>query len=350
MLTKTKVLIFSTVISFSINTYAGVSDNAFALIVAPLINQNLSTFSPVPPDAAAGYQSNGCINGGEGCFYTRSLASGSNGTPGSPSIVGQGFVTGNSNNYNWAYGTYNYQGPNGLIQAAAGADYNSASISLRFQNKDLIGSGVGGVDSNRNFGLSVQTQTKDGFDQAVIGGSLAVSGDSLVPVLSGATVQSQSNLGFAQYAVSGDGSKQSASTFTPDGWSVSTANSANGTANTFAVTSSETQSYNKLNMENNRITNLSPGISGNDAVNLNQLNSGLKLSYQGIAGVAALNGIPSVPSDKKFNIGLGVGNYEGQSAVALGGNIRFTDKVAGKFGLGISGGNVTSSAGVGIAF
>jgi hypothetical protein len=341
MLTKTKLIMFSTVISFSINTYAGVSDNAFTLIVAPLINQNLSTFSPVPTDAAAGYQSNACINGGEGCFYTRSLARGSIGSP-AGGIVGQGFVTGDSGNYNWAYGTYNYQGPNGLIQAAAGADYNSASVSLRFQNKDLIGSGIGGIDSNGNLGLSVQTQTKDGFDQAVIGGSLANG-------LIGATVQSQSNLGFAQYAVSGDG-KQSASTFTPDGWSVSTANSSNGTANTFAVTSSETQSYNKLNMENNRITNLSPGISGNDAVNLNQLNSGLKLSYQGIAGVAALNGIPSVPSDKKFNIGLGVGNYEGQSAVALGGNVRFTDKVAGKFGLGISGGNVTSSAGVGIAF
>jgi len=324
----------------SIAAYADVSDNAFALIVQPLQNQNLSSYAPV--DGAIAYQSNGCINGGDGCFYQRSLASGSVGTP-HGGFIGQGFVNGDSDNYNWAYGTYNYQGPNGLIQAAAGADFNSASVSLRFQNKDLIGSGVGGIDSNGNFGVSLQTQTKDGFDQAVVGGSIS-SG------LTGATVQSQSKDGIAQYAINGDATKQSATTFTTDGWSVSTSNTANGTSNTFAVTSSETQSYNKLNMESNRITNLSPGISGTDAVNLNQLNNGLKLSYQGIAGVAALNGIPVVPSDKKFSIGVGVGNYQGQSALAVGGNVRFSDTVVGKFGLGVSDSNFTSSAGVGIAF
>ena len=333
------------IINTSLTAHADVSTNAFALalIVQPLQNQNLSSYGPVPDGSAVGYQSNGCINGGVGCFYTRSTASGSVGIPSGLGLIGQGYVTGDSNNYNWAYGTYNYQGPNGLIQAAAGADFSSASVSLRFQNKDLIGSGVGGIDSNGNFGVSLQTQTKDGFDQAVVGGSIS-SG------LTGATVQSQSKDGIAQYAINGDGTKQSASTFTTDGWSVSTSNSTNGTSNTFAVTSSETQSYNKLNMESNRITNLAPGISGTDAVNLNQLNNGLKLSYQGVAGVAALNGIPVVPSDKKFSIGVGVGNYQGQSALAVGGNVRFSDTVVGKFGLGVSDSNVTSSAGVGIAF
>jgi|GEM_PF-2176709 len=341
-----KVLMLSSIILFSINSHADVSTNAFALalIVQPLQNQNLSSYGPVPDGSAEGYQSNGCIlNGGDGCFYTRSTASGSVGSNIGRGLFGLGYVTGDSSAYNWAYGTYNYQGPNGLIQAAAGADFNSASVSLRFQNKDLIGSGVGGIDSNGNFGVSLQTQTKDGFDQAVVGGSIS-SG------LTGATVQSQSKDGIAQFSVNGDFTKQSVTTFTPDGWSVSTSNSANGTSNTFAVTSSETQSFNKLNMESNRITNLSPGITGTDAVNLNQLNSGLKLSYQGIAGVAALNGIPTVPSDKKFNVGVGVGNYQGQSALAVGGNVRFSDSVIGKFGLGISDSNITSSAGVGIAF
>ena len=337
IMSSPKVLMLSSIILFSINSYADVSDNALALIVAPLINQDLSTYAPVPTGAAVGYQSNGCINGGDGCFYTRSLASGTNG-------FGGGYVTGDSTNYNWAYGTYNYQGPNGLIQAAAGADYNSASVSLHFQNKDLIGSGIGGIDSKGNIGVSLQTQTKDGFDQAVGGYSTSTSS------FAGATLQSQSKDGIAQFSVNGDFTKQSVTTFTPDGWSVSTSNSANGTSNTFAVTSSETQSFNKLNMESNRITNLSPGITGTDAVNLNQLNSGLKLSYQGIAGVAALNGIPTVPSDKKFNVGVGVGNYQGQSALAVGGNVRFSDSVIGKFGLGISDSNITSSAGVGIAF
>jgi len=83
IMSSPKVLMLSSIILFSINSHADVSTNAFALalIVQPLQNQNLSSYGPVPDGSAVGYQSNGCIlNGGDGCFYTRSTASGSVGS------------------------------------------------------------------------------------------------------------------------------------------------------------------------------------------------------------------------------------------------------------------------------
>ena len=400
---KFKVLPFVMLQLFASYSYADVSNNQFIIITQPLQNLNIGSFDPDFSDASTGsIASNDCfnINGQPDC---QTFATGVVGTIGAPvgledigtdlnenpglftglvagftpapdSLEEQaqqlilpyvnGVLNGDQTNSYYAYGTLNSQGPNGILQGAAGVDFNSASISLRYQNKDLIGSGIAGIDYQGNIGITLQTQTKDGFDQAVVGGyysetglkkndgviATAITGADDGPVIyfTGATVQGQSNLGFAQYSVNGDGTKQTSSVLNPDGWSVTTTDGTN--TNTFAVTSSETQSYNKLNMNDNRITDLAPGILGTDAVNLNQLNRGLKTAYQGVAGVAALSGIPAVPSDKRFNMGLGVGNYQGQTALAVGGNVRISDTSVGKLGISVSGGNVTSSAGVGFAF
>lgn len=399
---KFKVLPFVMLQLFASYSYADVSNNQFNAIepiIQPLQNQNPDSWIPVGSDGY-GVDNNCIADGGPGCLaiYTGAIGPTSDTAPPNTSdilnglntnpnpglftnlLVGgaiddttgfedfalpyvNGVLNGNPDSAYYAYGTLSYQGPNGLAQGAAGVDFNSASISLRYQNKDLIGSGIAGIDYQGNIGITLQTQTKDGFDQAVVGGyysetgfnedgpvATAITGADDGPGIyfTGATVQGQSNLGFAQYSVNGDGSKETSSVLNPDGWSVTTTDGNN--TNTFAVTSSETQSYNKLNMNDNRITDLAPGILGTDAVNLNQLNRGLKTAYQGVAGVAALSGIPAVPSDKRFNMGLGVGNYQGQTALAVGGNVRISDTSVGKLGISVSGGNVTSSAGVGFAF
>jgi hypothetical protein len=112
-----------------------------------------------------------------------------------------------------------------------------------------------------------------------------------------------------------------------------------------------------LNMNSNRITNVAAGVSGTDAVNLNQLNavSGQindmsQKSYAGTASVAAIAGIPALQSDKNFNVGLGYGNFRGEDAIAIGGNARLTDTVSLKAAFASSRSEVTSSFGVGIAF
>lgn len=95
------------------------------------------------------------------------------------------------------------------------------------------------------------------------------------------------------------------------------------------------------------ISNVSAGVAGTDAVNLNQLNaiqssSNASLSsfasdvdsrfsavdrridkveeraYGGIASVAALAAIPAPAAGKRFSVGAGVGNYSSESAVAIG--------------------------------
>ena len=112
-----------------------------------------------------------------------------------------------------------------------------------------------------------------------------------------------------------------------------------------------------LNMNSNRITNVAAGVSGTDAVNLNQLNAVSdqindmsQKSYAGTASVAAIAGIPALQSDKNFNVGLGYGNFRGEDAIALGGNARLTDTVSLKAAFASSRSEVTSSVGLGIAF
>ncbi|MCK5902266.1 MAG: YadA-like family protein [Cocleimonas sp.] len=69
-----------------------------------------------------------------------------------------------------------------------------------------------------------------------------------------------------------------------------------------------------------RITNLAPAISNLDAVNLGQMNRGLKGvrkdAFAGIASVAALT--PTTPSAQgKTAVGFGAAHYRGEQAVAL---------------------------------
>jgi hypothetical protein len=105
-----------------------------------------------------------------------------------------------------------------------------------------------------------------------------------------------------------------------------------------------------LNMNNNRVTNVGAGVSGTDAVNMDQLNNVSQKAYAGTANVAAIAGIPALQSDKHFNLGIGYGNYQGANAFALGGNVRLSENIVAKASFGISNTDVTSSVGMGIAF
>lgn len=81
-----------------------------------------------------------------------------------------------------------------------------------------------------------------------------------------------------------------------------------------------------------RITNVAAGVKGTDAVNMNQLNQvkGQVESVRkelrktdkklrgGIAGATAIANIPQVTQAGANMVGVGVGNYKGQSAVAVG--------------------------------
>jgi hypothetical protein len=112
-----------------------------------------------------------------------------------------------------------------------------------------------------------------------------------------------------------------------------------------------------LNMNNNKITNVAAGVVGTDAVNVNQLNATnqslnnvSQVAYSGIASVSAIAGIPGLQGDKRFNLGLGYGNYHGQNAMAVGSNVKIMENLTAKASIGVLSADVTTSVGVGLQF
>ncbi|KVE24213.1 hypothetical protein WS67_01225 [Burkholderia singularis] len=92
-----------------------------------------------------------------------------------------------------------------------------------------------------------------------------------------------------------------------------------------------------------RLTNVAPGINGTDAVNMNQLNAVqssitdvARRAYSGIAAATALTMIPEVDPGKKIAVGIAGGGYQGYGASALGVNVRLTENIKMKAGVGIS--------------
>ena len=91
-----------------------------------------------------------------------------------------------------------------------------------------------------------------------------------------------------------------------------------------------------LDMKGNRITNIANGVKDTDAVNVRQLqeqgqqfnqklakvedriNKNRKRSDAGIAGVTAIANIPQVITAGKSTLGVGVGGYGKQTAIAVG--------------------------------
>ncbi|QPB43746.1 YadA family autotransporter adhesin [Rodentibacter haemolyticus] len=74
-----------------------------------------------------------------------------------------------------------------------------------------------------------------------------------------------------------------------------------------------------------RITNVAHGVKGTDAVNVNQLNEVKrdirktdKKLRAGIAGVTAMANIPQVTQAGANLVGVGVGNFKGENAIAVG--------------------------------
>ena len=75
-----------------------------------------------------------------------------------------------------------------------------------------------------------------------------------------------------------------------------------------------------------QVHGVADGTTNFDAVNVQQLNS----VKQAIAGVAAMTNIPALANDKQFNIGVGVGGFDGQGSFAVGATARLTENLTTK--------------------
>ena len=73
-------------------------------------------------------------------------------------------------------------------------------------------------------------------------------------------------------------------------------------------------------------------------------------SYRGIAAVTAIANIPTVEESKRFAVGVGVGNFEGENALAIGASIRANESLTFKVSAGKSGDSAAYGAGAALSF
>ena len=79
-----------------------------------------------------------------------------------------------------------------------------------------------------------------------------------------------------------------------------------------------------------KVTGVADGVGYYDAVNVHQL----KQAFSGIASVAALAAIPGPNPEDKMSVGMGVGHFRGQNAMAVGVKGRVLDNLTVSAGLG----------------
>ena len=168
--------------------------------------------------------------------------------------------------------------------------------------------------SNEQGEINKETATVDGLNSTAVGSSAQVQGDNSSAFGSQAKVVANKSVAVGQGArVLAENSVALGQGSVVD----------RGEINTVSVGNSTTK---------RRVTNVADGINAHDAVNVKQLNE-VKSSVDsvrkdlqkndkklrgGIAGAAALANIPQVTQAGSNLLGVGVGNYRGESAVAVG--------------------------------
>ncbi len=81
------------------------------------------------------------------------------------------------------------------------------------------------------------------------------------------------------------------------------------------------------------------------------INKNRELAAQGIAGIAAMTNIPTPAVQGTSTVGMGVGNYDSKSAIAVGASHYFDNGVAikGSFSSGLSS-SKTTAVGAGVSY
>ena len=130
-----------------------------------------------------------------------------------------------------------------------------------------------------------------------------------------------------------------------------------GTNSASAVNIGSTTGNSTVNFNGNRLQGVAAGINGTDAVNMNQynalqnsMNTNVNNLKYGVAGVAAASNIPGLNKDQDFNIGMGVGGYQGYGAMAVGANMRVYDNITVKVSGSTGGGQTSGGLGLSIGW
>ena len=120
----------------------------------------------------------------------------------------------------------------------------------------------------------------------------------------------------------------------------------NASGNVYSANSSIEGNWTKIQDVESRLSSVDGRLSGVEK----RLSDVKKTSYRGIAAVTAIANIPTVEQGKRFAVGVGVGNFEGENALAIGASIRANDSLTFKASAGKSGSSATYGAGAALSF
>ncbi|MFC0690752.1 YadA family autotransporter adhesin, partial [Paraburkholderia humisilvae] len=270
------------------------------------------------------------INGSQLYWVASEVASlstsiGSNGGNGTNGNGGNGHYV-SINDGGTHAGNYNNEGATGNQSIAIGPNARSAGNNSVALGDGSTSSGTGSTAVGSGSVASGNFSKADGYHAMATGDNSSALGANTTASGSGATA-----IG-ANATAGGKGSVALGM------------NSVANEANTVSVGSPGNE---------RRITNVAPGLSGTDAVNMSQLmnvQSGIndlaRKAYSGIAAATALTMIPEVDKDKTIAVGIGGGSYEGYSAGAIGINVRLTENLKMKAGVGVSAASRTYGGGL----
>ena len=259
---------------------------------------------------------------GTGTTSGVALAGTTGGVTATASLAGTSATYRNSNNsgLNVTAATTTVTGGDGTANAAV-ATLNTGSATL------LSGTASG------NRGLDINSTTAN--TTTLTGGVSGTLANSTLIGVAGATqAGAQVTLSGANASLvnnTGHGISVSANQTVITGGTTSTSLTLNDTAATFANTATGGPTT---------VTGVADGVADFDAVNVRQLKGMEKLLSRGIASTTAIANIPQVDQNKTFSLGAGVGSYNSQTSLAVGGSYRFAENgvlkasVAKSFGSG----------------
>jgi hypothetical protein len=226
-------------------------------------------------------------------------------------------------------------GGSGITNAGAISGVTSLIASGLVSAGSLRVSGATATNGITNNG-NLSTTTLGTTGNATIGGNLSVAG-----VTSTSGINNNNNVisGVAAGVASTDAANVS---------QLKQISDAQATVNVNQATTNASQSTFNTNQANiNAVQAQTNALqSGTNARVQQQLVDNRKVASSGVASAVAAASIPALERDKKVGVGLGVGNYDGSSAFALGVAARVSESLQLKFTVGSgNGGRVSAGAG-----
>lgn len=273
--------------------------------------------------------------------------------------VGQTTVVGWASSYT---GTGSLSSVNGLIADSTGTVLQSAS-ALTLTGSSISVIGTTAINTTGNASTSIGG-SGTGSVTITSGSNSMVMGNSLFSIAAPTTI-----VGTTLINTTGTSSTtfgNTSGTVTVSGAAVNL-----GTNSGSAVTVGSGTANSTVSLNGNRLQNVGTGTDGTDAVNLNQLNSltttsssqltslqsqvtslqsQIYVNERGIAGVSAISNIPSLSVGQKFNVGLGFGAFNANTALAIGANWRLQDNLIAKVSASMSANTYVTGAGISLGF